>query len=64
MIFASHCMRAEIISQHRVMSSIVRLTGLDDFITPSQACIKPLEPEDVPQGAAPGVTIAIEHDGE
>jgi hypothetical protein len=46
------------------MSSIVRLTGLDDFITPSQACIKPLEPEDVPQGAAPGVTIAIEHDGE
>ena len=43
-------------------SGIVQLTDLDDFITPSQECIKPVEiPKKVT--SAKGAKIKIESDG-
>src|SRR3989338_6319775 len=39
----------------------LRLTGLDDFITPSQACIKPLASSS--SGSSNKVAISLEDDG-
>ena len=42
-------------------SGIVQLTDLDDFITPSQECIKPVKIEK--KSSAKGAKIKIETDG-
>lgn len=42
------------------VSGVVRLTDLNDFISPSQSCIKPVE---IPKSSKRGGTIAIEADG-
>lgn len=53
----------------RLGPSVVRLTDLDDFITPSQACIKPVESAfssstaETEQAPPPRGTIVIENDG-
>ena len=45
-------------------SGIVQLTDLDDFITPSQECIKPVKIEKKEDGASKtGAKIKIEADG-
>ena len=38
-------------------SGIVQLTDLDDFITPSQECIKPVKIEKKEDGASKGLQI-------
>lgn len=45
------------------MSAGLRLTGLDDFITPSQACIKPVESVEPAAGKGNSVSIQFEEDG-
>jgi hypothetical protein len=50
--------------QQPTFSSGLRLTGLDDFITPSQACIKPILVEKkASQNVQKEAKISIESDG-
>ena len=44
-------------------SGVLQLTDLDDFITPSQECIKPVKVEKKPVKGKPGLKIQIEEDG-
>ena len=44
-------------------SGVLQLTDLDDFITPSQECIKPVKVEKKVVNASKGAKIKIEADG-
>ena len=44
-------------------SGVLQLTDLDDFITPSQECIKPVKVEKKVAGSRGGAKIQIEEDG-
>ena len=44
-------------------SGIVQLTDLDDFITPSQECVKPVKIEKKEGASKTGAKIKIEADG-
>ena len=44
-------------------SGVLQLTDLDDFITPSQECIKPVKVEKKVVNANKGAKIKIEADG-